>query len=98
MAVQMDTFSIVEVAKPNLGEFKPSKVANPLLIGKGVSNLRVYLLQVRADISFDTSLLRANIKTEWDNLRRHDVLFLVAIQGESIAIYCYRSFRNLLSF
>ncbi|TRY75128.1 hypothetical protein TCAL_00660 [Tigriopus californicus] len=59
MAQPIVSFSIVEVAKPNIGEKQPSRV--------------------RADVSVNLSV-KDNIKAEWENLRRHDVCFLVTVR------------------
>ena len=59
MALPISSFSIVEVAKPNIGEKQPSRV--------------------RADVSVTLSVKDA-IKNEWENLRRHDVCFLVTVR------------------
>lgn len=53
------SFTIVEVAKPHIGEKKPSRV--------------------RADIAVTLSV-RPEIQEEWENLRKHDVCFLVCVQ------------------
>lgn len=50
---------MVEVAKPHIGEKKPSRV--------------------RADVSVTLSV-RPEIQEEWENLRKHDVCFLVCVQ------------------
>lgn len=50
---------MVEVAKPHIGEKKPSRV--------------------RADVSVTLSV-RSEIQEEWENLRKHDVCFLVCVQ------------------
>ena len=59
MALPITTFSIVEVAKPNIGEKQPSRV--------------------RADVSVNLSV-KDTVKMEWENLRRHDVCFLITIR------------------
>lgn len=50
---------MVEVAKPHIGEKKPSRV--------------------RADVSMVLSV-KPEIQDEWENLRKHDVCFLVCVQ------------------
>lgn len=76
MAQPITGFAVVEVAKPNIGEKKPSRV--------------------RADVTIVLSV-RNDIKTEWENLRKHDVCFLITVKptqpiGESfsdeIILYC----------
>ncbi|XP_062502366.1 RNA helicase aquarius-like [Corticium candelabrum] len=57
MAQPITSFTIVEVAKPKIGENRPSRV--------------------RADIQLTLSV-RPAIKTEWEALRKHDVLFLIS--------------------
>ena len=59
MALPINSFSIVEVAKPNIGCKQPSRV--------------------RADVTVNLSV-RENIKSEWENLRKHDVCFLVTVR------------------
>lgn len=59
MAQPITQFAVVEVAKPNVGENKPSRV--------------------RADITINLSV-RKEIKTEWENLRKHDVCFLITVK------------------
>lgn len=59
MAHPIQSFEVVEVAKPNIGENAPSKV--------------------RADVTVTLSV-RNEIKQEWENLRKHDVCFLVTVR------------------
>ncbi|KAL5274552.1 AQR family protein [Megaselia abdita] len=59
MALPIASFTVVEVAKPRIGEKKPSRV--------------------RADVSVTLSV-RNNIKEEWENLRKHDVCFLITVR------------------
>ena len=59
MALPVQTFTIVEVAKPNIGEKQPSRV--------------------RADVSVHLGVKDA-IKHEWENLKRHDVCFLLTVR------------------
>ncbi|XP_076822195.1 RNA helicase aquarius-like [Clavelina lepadiformis] len=59
MALPVQTFSIVEVAKPNISESCPS--------------------QVRADVSIAVNIPYATRK-EWENLRKHDICFLLCVQ------------------
>lgn len=59
MAQPITQFAVVEVAKPNIGENRPSRV--------------------RADVTINLSV-RKEIKAEWENLRKHDVCFLVSIK------------------
>lgn len=37
--------------------------------------------RVRADVGFDVQKYSQNIRNEWDNLRKHDVLFLLTIEA-----------------
>ncbi|CEP09725.1 hypothetical protein [Parasitella parasitica] len=37
--------------------------------------------RVRADVGFDIQKYSKNIRNEWDNLRKHDVLFLLTIEA-----------------
>ncbi|KAH8294727.1 hypothetical protein KR018_002206 [Drosophila ironensis] len=59
MALPIASFAVVEVAKPRLGEKKPSRV--------------------RADVGVTLSV-RREIKEEWENLRKHDVCFLITVK------------------
>ncbi|XP_060647054.1 RNA helicase aquarius [Drosophila nasuta] len=59
MALPIASFAVVEVAKPHLGEKKPSRV--------------------RADVGVTLSV-RHEIKKEWENLRKHDVCFLITVK------------------
>ncbi|XP_002000180.3 RNA helicase aquarius [Drosophila mojavensis] len=59
MALPITSFAVVEVAKPHLGEKKPSRV--------------------RADVGVTLSV-RREIKEEWENLRKHDVCFLITVK------------------
>lgn len=59
MGLPIFSFTIVEVAKPHIGEKKPSRV--------------------RADVAVTLSV-RPEIQEEWENLRKHDVCFLVCVQ------------------
>ncbi|XP_008556253.1 RNA helicase aquarius [Microplitis demolitor] len=59
MAQPITQFAVVEVAKPNIGEKRPSRV--------------------RADVTINLST-RKEIKSEWENLRKHDVCFLITVK------------------
>lgn len=59
MALPISSFAVVEVAKPHIGEKKPSRV--------------------RADVAVTLSV-RKEIQEEWENLRKHDVCFLVCVR------------------
>ncbi|XP_019878186.2 RNA helicase aquarius [Aethina tumida] len=59
MAQPITAFAVVEVAKPNIGENRPSRV--------------------RADVTVNLNV-RPEIKSEWENLRKHDVCFLITVQ------------------
>ncbi|XP_063985951.1 RNA helicase aquarius [Diachasmimorpha longicaudata] len=59
MAQPITQFAVVEVAKPNIGEKRPSRV--------------------RADVTINLSV-RREIKSEWENLRKHDVCFLLTVK------------------
>lgn len=59
MAQPITGFAVVEVAKPNIGEKKPSRV--------------------RADVTIVLSV-RNDIKSEWENLRKRDVCFLITVK------------------
>ncbi|KAG8332686.1 hypothetical protein J6590_017911 [Homalodisca vitripennis] len=59
MAQPITNFAVVEVAKPNIGEKKPSRV--------------------RADVTVNLNV-RSEIKVEWENLRKHDVCFLITVR------------------
>nr|CAD7203408.1 unnamed protein product [Timema douglasi] len=62
MAQPIVNFAVVEVAKPNIGEKRPSRV--------------------RADVTVNLSV-RNEIKAEWENLRKHDVCFLITVRPTS---------------
>ncbi|XP_050306133.1 RNA helicase aquarius isoform X2 [Anthonomus grandis grandis] len=59
MAHPIEHFAVVEVAKPNIGETRPSRV--------------------RADVTVNLSV-KTEVKAEWENLRKHDVCFLVTVK------------------
>ncbi|KAL1512806.1 hypothetical protein ABEB36_002332 [Hypothenemus hampei] len=59
MAHPIEHFAVVEVAKPNIGETRPSRV--------------------RADITVNLAV-KSEVKAEWENLRKHDVCFLVSVK------------------
>ncbi|XP_053671136.1 RNA helicase aquarius [Anopheles nili] len=59
MALPIQSFAVVEVSKPHIGEKKPSRV--------------------RADVSV-TLNVRKEVQEEWENLRKHDVCFLVTVR------------------
>ncbi|XP_066245723.1 RNA helicase aquarius [Euwallacea similis] len=59
MAHPIEHLAVVEVAKPNIGETRPSRV--------------------RADITVNLSV-KSEVKAEWENLRKHDVCFLVTVK------------------
>ncbi|XP_018567368.1 intron-binding protein aquarius isoform X2 [Anoplophora glabripennis] len=59
MAQPIINFAVVEVAKPNIGEKRPSRV--------------------RADVTVNLAV-RPEIKGEWENLRKHDVCFLITVK------------------
>ena len=59
MAHPLQAFSVVEVAKPKIGENHPARV--------------------RADVTVNLNL-RPEIKAEWENLRKHDVAFLITVR------------------
>ncbi|KAI8990027.1 P-loop containing nucleoside triphosphate hydrolase protein [Pilobolus umbonatus] len=61
MAVPIDSFNIVSIGQPNLGEDRPSRVL--------------------ADINYSVKKYSSIVAKEWDNLRKHDVLFLLSIQA-----------------
>ncbi|XP_043684922.1 RNA helicase aquarius isoform X2 [Vespula pensylvanica] len=62
MAQPITQFAVVEVAKPNIGEKRPSRV--------------------RADVTINLSV-RKEIKSEWENLRKHDVCFLITVKPQN---------------
>lgn len=59
MAQPIEHFAVVEVAKPNIGEKRPSRV--------------------RADVTVNLAV-KSEVKLEWENLRKHDVCFLVTVK------------------
>jgi intron-binding protein aquarius len=60
MAQPIQNFTIIEVAKPFVGEQAPSRV--------------------RVDVTLDLECLREDIRNEWNNLRKHDIAFLVTLK------------------
>ena len=85
MALPITSFSIVEVAKPNIGtilKFDEIVFNFPFWLHK----FFIYIFlgekqpsRVRADVSVTLSVKDA-IKNEWENLRRHDVCFLITVR------------------
>lgn len=59
MALPVASFAVIDVAKPHIGEQKPSRV--------------------RADVSVVLNV-RRDVQEEWENLRKHDVCFLVTVR------------------
>lgn len=59
MAHPIEHFAVVEVAKPNIGETRPSRV--------------------RADVTVNLAV-KSEVKAEWENLRKHDVCFLITVR------------------
>lgn len=59
MAQPITKFAVVEVAKPSIGEKRPSRV--------------------RADVAVVLPT-RNDVRNEWENLRKHDVCFLISIK------------------
>jgi Intron-binding protein aquarius N-terminus len=64
MAIKIESFVVVEVARPRVGEIKPAAVTAELVID---------LAQFK----------RNDIREEWDELKEHDVLFLLTVQPPS---------------
>lgn len=64
MAIKIESFVVVEVARPRVGEVKPAAVTAELVID---------LAQFR----------RNDVRDEWDELKEHDVLFLLTVQPPS---------------
>ncbi|CAF3809884.1 unnamed protein product [Rotaria magnacalcarata] len=62
MAQPITNFTIVEVAKANIGESHPSRV--------------------RADVTLVLNT-RGDIKKEWENLRKHDICFLITCKSST---------------
>ena len=85
MALPITSFSIVEVAKPNIGtilKFDEIVFNFPFWLHKYF--ICIFLgekqpSRVRADVSVTLSVKDA-IKNEWENLRRHDVCFLITVR------------------
>jgi intron-binding protein aquarius len=90
MAQPITSFNIVEVAKPNIGEKQPSRVRADVSINlsvrdgikNGMFHIQVFQKPVtifssdRSNryVSFEKKLF---VISEWENLRKHDVCFLV---------------------
>ena len=64
MAIKIESFVVVEVARPRVGEIKPAAVTAELVID---------LAQFK----------RNDVRDEWDELKEHDVLFLLTVQPPS---------------
>lgn len=64
MAIKIESFVVVEVARPRVGEIKPAAVTAELVIDLG---------QFKCN----------NVRDEWDELKEHDVLFLLSVQPPS---------------
>jgi intron-binding protein aquarius len=64
MAMKIESFVVVEVARPRVGEVKPSSVTAELVID---------LAQFK----------RFDVRDEWDELKEHDVLFLLTVEPPS---------------
>ncbi|KAI8576105.1 hypothetical protein K450DRAFT_258492 [Umbelopsis ramanniana AG] len=77
MAVAVSNFTIVDVAKANLGENQPA--------------------YVKADVTFDIGRFTQSIKSEWDRLRPHDVLFLLTIQATDNSGSAYKEDKDFRS-
>eukprot|EP00026_Physarum_polycephalum_P000742 Phypoly_transcript_00743.p1 GENE.Phypoly_transcript_00743~~Phypoly_transcript_00743.p1 ORF type:complete len:1358 (+),score=249.61 Phypoly_transcript_00743:43-4116(+) len=63
MALPVKSFSVANVAKPNIGENRPA--------------------QVISEATYTLVSTRGNIRTEWENIRQHDIVFLLAILPEA---------------
>lgn len=61
MAIPVESFTIHQIGKANIGERKPSKVKAEIVV-----NLNV----------------KRSVKQEWEQLRKHDVVFLVTVRPE----------------
>lgn len=62
MAAPIEEFAITSVAKPKLGEIKPS--------------------QVKAEVTIDLVPFKNDTLEDWQNLREHDVMFLLRVKGK----------------
>ena len=85
MAQTIDKFAITEVRKPKVGENKPAAVT-----GEGCLPHSVVLKQpscmltstpwCAAEITINLANMRPEVRAEWDELKQHDVLFLLTIR------------------
>lgn len=53
--------------------------------------------RVRADVSVDLEYLKQDIRTEWDNLRKHDVGFLISLKPSNTPEQRYNPKETFLS-
>lgn len=64
MATRVASFTIVEVARPAVGDTKPASVT--------------------AELTYDLAgFRRFDVRDEWDELKEHDVVFLLSVQPPS---------------
>eukprot|EP00937_MAST-01D_sp_MAST-1D-sp2_P006438 g6438.t1 len=70
MALPIDNFDVTEVGKPNVGQMKPSAV---------LAELSYSLAAWDRHSGGGGGRGRATLRREWDELREHDVVFLVAL-------------------
>ena len=92
-AIRKDMESILKRMKPKVGRDRTSTtfegfsrmalpIAEPAIIEVGlpkVGHLKPSF--VRAEVILDVSRLTDNIRREWDNLRPHDTVFLMAVEA-----------------
>ncbi|OCT46083.1 Intron-binding protein aquarius [Cladophialophora carrionii] len=94
--VRKDMESIVKRMKPKAGRDRSTMfdgfskmalpISEPAIIEVGlpkVGHLKPSF--VRVEVSLDVSRLSDNIRREWDNLRPHDVVFLLAVKANDNA-------------
>ena len=79
MAQPITAFNIVEVAKPNIGEQQPSRVRADVSINLSV---REGVKNGKRDHSRRVGILLRlpPVISEWENLRKHDVCFLITVR------------------
>ena len=53
--------------------------------------------RVRADVTINLSV-RKEIKSEWENLRKHDVCFLITVRPQNPIGLFYKRFISLLHY
>eukprot|EP00798_Chlamydomonas_sp_ICE-L_P018650 gene18650-25166_t len=93
MSLPVGSCKITEVRKPSVDENKPAAVTADIVIDTTPARRDVRKpsvgenkpAAVTADIVIDTTPARRDVRGEWDELKQHDVLFLLTIRPPSAA-------------